>query len=107
MEDCRAWTKEPILRPIQIQLVALTLLRLLQAHLNHAWGRGSWWLKPEWHPRGSAMPRSSTAAVCSGGTVRNLRNARWHWRSWKIALKPLASAALLQGEQLKILETTT
>jgi hypothetical protein len=51
MEDCRAWTKEPILRTFQIQLVALTLLRLLQARLNHAWGRGSWWLKPEWNPR--------------------------------------------------------
>jgi hypothetical protein len=51
MEDCRAWTKEPILRTFQIQLVALTLLRLLQARLTHAWGRGSWWLKPEWNPR--------------------------------------------------------
>lgn len=51
MEECRAWTKEPILRTFQIQLVALTLLRLLQARLNHGWGHGSWWLTPEWHPR--------------------------------------------------------
>jgi hypothetical protein len=50
MEECRAWTKEPILRTFQVQLVALTLLRLLQARLNHAWGPGSWWLKPEWNP---------------------------------------------------------
>jgi hypothetical protein len=46
MEECRAWTKEPILRTFQIQLVALTLLRVLQTRLNHAWGHGSWWLKP-------------------------------------------------------------
>jgi DDE superfamily endonuclease len=51
MEDCRAWTKEPILRTFQVQLVALTLLRLLQARLDHAWGSGSWWLKPDWNRR--------------------------------------------------------
>jgi hypothetical protein len=51
MEDCRAWTKEPNLRTFQIQLVAPTRLRLLQARLNHACGRGSWWLTPEWNPR--------------------------------------------------------
>jgi hypothetical protein len=34
MEECQAWTKEPILRTFQIQLVALTMWRLLQAHLN-------------------------------------------------------------------------
>jgi hypothetical protein len=51
MEECRAWTKEPILRTFQVQLVALTLLRLLQERLNQAWGRSSWWLKPEWNRR--------------------------------------------------------
>jgi hypothetical protein len=51
MEECRAWTKEPILRTFQIQLVALTLLRLLQARLNHAWGHGNWWITPAWNPR--------------------------------------------------------
>jgi DDE superfamily endonuclease len=50
MEECRAWTKEPLLRTFQVQLVALTLLRLLQARLNQAWGSESWWLKPEWNP---------------------------------------------------------
>jgi hypothetical protein len=49
MEECRAWTKEPILRTFQVQLIALTLLRLLQAHLDQAWGVGGWWLKPEWN----------------------------------------------------------
>jgi hypothetical protein len=50
MEECRAWTKEPILRTFQLQLVALTLLRLLQARLNQTWSPGSWWVKPEWNP---------------------------------------------------------
>jgi hypothetical protein len=51
MEECRAWTKEPILRTFQVQLVALTLLRLLQARLDQAWGPGSWWPTPEWNRR--------------------------------------------------------
>jgi hypothetical protein len=36
MEECRAWTKEPILRTFQVQLLALTLLRVLQARLDQA-----------------------------------------------------------------------
>lgn len=51
MEECRAWTKEPMLRTFQVQLVALTLLRLLQVHVDRAWGAGSWWLKPDWNRR--------------------------------------------------------
>jgi len=51
MEECRAWTKEPVLRTFQVQLVALTLLRLLQSRLDQAWGAGNWWLKPEWNRR--------------------------------------------------------
>jgi DDE superfamily endonuclease len=51
MEECRAWTKEPILRTFQVQLVALTLMRLLQGRLDHAWGTGNWWSKPEWNRR--------------------------------------------------------
>jgi hypothetical protein len=51
MEECRAWTKEPILRTFQVQLVAMTLLRLLQARLSQAWDNESWWLKPEWNCR--------------------------------------------------------
>jgi len=49
MEECRAWTKEPILRTFQVEMVALTLLRLLQFRLDAAWGEGSWWTKPEWN----------------------------------------------------------
>ncbi len=51
MEEGRAWTKEPLLRTFQVQLVALTLLRLLQSRLDSAWGPGSWWSKPEWNRR--------------------------------------------------------
>jgi hypothetical protein len=51
MEECRAWTKEPILRTFQVQLVALTLLRLLQARLNQTWGPDTWWCKPAWNQR--------------------------------------------------------
>ena len=51
MEECRAWTKEPVLRTFQVQMVALTLLRLMQFRLDVAWGEGSYWLKPEWNPR--------------------------------------------------------
>jgi DDE superfamily endonuclease len=51
MEDCRAWTKEPSLRTFQVQLVALTLLRLLQSRLIQAWGPESGWLTPEWNRR--------------------------------------------------------
>ena len=48
MEECRAWTKEPILRTFQVQLIALTVLRLLQTRLDQMWGPGTWWFKPEW-----------------------------------------------------------
>jgi hypothetical protein len=49
MEECRAWTKEPVLRTFQVQLLALTLLRLLQFRLDQTWGAESWWSKPEWY----------------------------------------------------------
>jgi hypothetical protein len=51
MEACPAWTKEPILRPFQVQLVALTWLHVLQGRVDQAWGSGSWWRKPAWNPR--------------------------------------------------------
>jgi hypothetical protein len=49
MEQCRAWTKEPVLRTFQVQLLALTRLRLLQFRLDQTWGAESWWAKPEWY----------------------------------------------------------
>jgi hypothetical protein len=51
MEECRAWTKEPVQRTFQVQMVALTLLRLRQFRLDQTWGAGSWWHKPEWYPQ--------------------------------------------------------
>jgi hypothetical protein len=51
LAECRAWTKEPILRTVPVHLVALTLLRLLPGRLDQAWGAGSWWSKPEWKGR--------------------------------------------------------
>ena len=49
MEQCRAWTTEPVLRTFQVQMVAWTMLRLLQARLDQIWGTESWWSKPDWY----------------------------------------------------------
>ena len=49
MEECLAWTKEPILRTFQVQMVAITLLRLLQFRLENLGGQETWWDKPEWY----------------------------------------------------------
>ena len=51
MEECRAWTKEPVLRTFQVQMVAMTLLRLMQFRLDATWGVGSYGLKPQWNRR--------------------------------------------------------
>jgi hypothetical protein len=47
MEECRAWTKKPMQLTFQVQLVALTLLQLLQGRLNQIWEPGTWWLRLE------------------------------------------------------------
>ncbi len=49
-EECRAWTKAPILRTTQAQLLVLTLLRLLQFRLEEVEG-DSWWFHPPWNKR--------------------------------------------------------
>lgn len=41
MEECRAWTKEPVLRTFHIQMITLTLLRLMQFRLAHRRPSGS------------------------------------------------------------------
>ncbi len=51
MEECRAWTKEPILRTFQVQLVAQALLRVMELHLNTVWGKDGWWTVPDWNRR--------------------------------------------------------
>ncbi len=49
-EECRAWTKAPILRTTQAQLLVMALLRLLQFRLEEAEG-DSWWFHPPWNKR--------------------------------------------------------
>jgi len=49
MEECRAWTKEPVLRTFQVQMVAQTLLRLMQFRLARRLG-DAWCLPPPWNP---------------------------------------------------------
>lgn len=51
MEECRAWTKEPVLRTFQVQMIAQALLRLIQFRLNRQLGQAAWWKPPEWNPR--------------------------------------------------------
>jgi hypothetical protein len=47
-EECRAWTKAPILRTSQAQWVTMALLRLAQFRLDAA-GEVDWWLRPPWN----------------------------------------------------------
>jgi hypothetical protein len=47
-EECRAWTKQPILRTSQAQMLAMTLLRLLQLRLEETAADG-WWYHPPWN----------------------------------------------------------
>jgi hypothetical protein len=49
-EECRAWTKNPIVRTTQTLFVTLTALRLLQFQLEEEAG-ADWWLHPPWNPR--------------------------------------------------------
>lgn len=49
-EECRAWTKQPILRTTQAELLAMTMLRLLQFRLQEAEG-DAWWFHPPWNQR--------------------------------------------------------
>jgi hypothetical protein len=49
MEECRAWTKEPVLRTFQIQMTTLTLLRLMQFRLTSRFGE-AWCSAPPWNP---------------------------------------------------------
>ncbi len=90
MEACRAWTKEPILRTFQVQLVALTRMRLLQERLNQVWGPGRWWLKPEWNPRKSHA------------SILDLRRLFWRYRGecgpFLLALEELENLPQTTGQ---------
>jgi hypothetical protein len=48
-EECRAWTKQPILRTTQAQMLVMSLLRLLQFRLEAIAG-DAWWFHPPWNP---------------------------------------------------------
>jgi hypothetical protein len=47
-EECRAWTKNPIVRTSQAQWVTMSLLRLAQFRLESA-GEVDWWFRPPWN----------------------------------------------------------
>lgn len=49
-EECRAWTKNPIVRTSQAQWVTLSLLRLAQFRLEGA-GEVDWWFRPPWNKK--------------------------------------------------------
>ena len=49
-EECRAWTKNPIMRTSQAQWVTMSLLRLAQFRLE-AEGEVDWWFRPPWDPK--------------------------------------------------------
>jgi hypothetical protein len=49
MEECRAWTKEPVLRTFQVQMLVQSLLRLIQFRLDDKLGQRGWWSPPEWN----------------------------------------------------------
>jgi DDE superfamily endonuclease len=49
-EECRAWTKKPVQRTTWAQLLAMSLLRLLQFRLEGL-GDTDWWLRPPWNKR--------------------------------------------------------
>jgi Transposase DDE domain len=49
-EECRAWTKNPIVRTTQALFVTMTLLRLLQFRLEERVGE-AWWFHPPWNRR--------------------------------------------------------
>jgi hypothetical protein len=82
MEDCRAWTPAPLVRTFPVQLVALTVLRLLQARLNQAWGPGGWWCKPEWKPHQCHGAILELSRLC-GGTGQNVPSSWLASRRWK------------------------
>jgi DDE superfamily endonuclease len=49
-EECRAWTKKPVQRTAWAQMLAMSLLRLLQLRLE-AVGEKEWWYKPPWNKK--------------------------------------------------------
>ena len=67
MEQVRAWTKQPVLRTFQVQLIAMTLLRLLQVQLDQT--APGWCIPPPWNPRKTRV------------SILDLRRVLWRHRS--------------------------
>jgi len=88
MEECRAWTKEPVLRTFPVPMVAMMLLRLIQIRLDATWGERSYGLKPEWNRR---KPHAS---------ILDLRRLFWRYRERFCKL-------LLRLEEIEKIPATT
>jgi hypothetical protein len=82
-QQSRAWTKEPILRTFQGQLIALTVLRVLQARPDQLRGPGSWWLKPEWN----SHKRQASILDLRRLFWRYRQRFRRSWSPWRISKK--------------------
>ena len=55
-------------RTFQVQLVALSLLRLLHSRLDRVWEAGTWWQKPAWnHHKRHASILDAPVLALSGG----------------------------------------
>lgn len=68
MEEVRAWTKAPVLRTFLVQMLAMTLLRLLEWRLEECRGR-DWCPPPPWNPRKTRV------------SMLDLRRELWRYRA--------------------------
>jgi hypothetical protein len=78
MEEYRAWTKEPILRTFQVQMLALTLLRLMQFRWDATRDPG-WRTAAPWNPEKKHASLLDLRRLFWKNTERGLRNA---WPLW-------------------------
>jgi len=97
-EECRAWTKAPIVRTFQVQAVALTVLRLLERRLTETQGHG-WWSAPPWnrHKTRPALRDVHRLVKAASGGFGQLVH---HWPSFLNRLPP-ASVPLHRHRRLK------
>lgn len=68
MEQVRAWTERPVLRTFLVQLICLTLLRLLGAALERTAG-ATWYAPPPWNPHKTRV------------SILDLRRLLWRHRA--------------------------
>jgi hypothetical protein len=68
MEQVRAWTKAPVLRTFQVQLITMTLLRLMGAAMERTAGPG-WCAPPPWNPHKTRV------------SILDLRRLLWRHRA--------------------------